>query len=387
MTTATTAAPKPKKTLDEQVLDVEWARHKARRTIAAETQGQLPPLVSLSVKELYAQPSSDYLVDGLLPERALAELIGDSESLKSFFAIHLGLSIATKQPHFFAQKIIGHGPVVYIAAEGASAFQYRLRAWATQLQVDILDAPFYTVPVPVNLRDEKFQKTFCELLQRIQPVLVIVDTLHRCAPGAEENNSRDIGEVVAFAQKLQFEFRTAVLFLHHPPKSDPRGRGRGSSALYYAADTEISAVVKGEENEDGTKVVEFTVRKQKDDVKLKLTLANRIVPLHDENDRPLAYKSGRAICSCVLVQATDEEVKHAAREDSLDGKVVAYVRAHPDTVRTTVAKSVEGKESDIQLAIDRLLETGILASQPNPRGRGNVLSLVTERGLLRVGAM
>src|SRR6185369_15499141 len=105
---------------------------------------------------------------------------------------------------------------------------------------------------PVNLRDIEFQLELQAIVTKIKPVLIIVDTLHRCIPGAEENSSRDIGEVVGFATQLQAKYRTAVLFLHHPLKGSPDGRGRGSGALYYAADTELNAVVDGDENLDGT---------------------------------------------------------------------------------------------------------------------------------------
>lgn len=354
---------------------LERARTRARKLVEAENAPPLPALVCLTVPQLYALPTTDYLVDGLLPEGALAELVGDSESLKSFFAVHLGLALASKQKKFFGQTIIKHGPVIYIAAEGAGAFQYRVRAWATEHEVDLREVPFHTIPVPVNLRDATFQATFRELVESIHPVLVIVDTLHRCTPGAEENGSRDIGEVVAFAQKLQYDFRAAVLFLHHPPKSDPKGRGRGSGALYYAADTEISAAIQGDENPDGTKIVDFVVRKQKDDQKVRFCLINRIVDIENELGGKLCYYSGRPIRSCVLVEATTHDLCRPSKSLQREQKILAWVTANPGKFRTSVVEAVGGNEKDMNAAISKLIEQGELRAES--KGKGSLLFVTT----------
>jgi hypothetical protein len=349
----------------------ERARVRAKRKVAAENTPTLPPLACLTVPELFAQPTTDYLVDELLPEGALAELVGDSESLKSFFAIHLGLAIASRRADFFGLPIIKHGPVIYIAAEGGGAFQYRVRAWATANRVDLHAVPFRTIPVPVNLRDETFQTVLRQLVADLQPVLIVVDTLHRCTPGAEENSSGDIGDVVRFAQQLQYDYRTAVLFLHHPPKSDPKGRGRGSGALYYAADTEILAAVRGDENADGTKVVDFTVRKQKDDLKVQLCVVNRIVDVVGEDGHALCFKSGRAIRTCVLAQATEEDQRQPDKAAQREQAILKYVAANPGQFVTTVIEKVGGNEKDTKATIDALLERGWLRAEQ--KGRGVVL--------------
>lgn len=121
--------------LRQHAIDVERARRDAKRVVDREEHPP-QPLRCVTIPELFLLPTVDYLIDQLLPQQALAELIGDSESLKSFFAIHLGLVVATQRDDFFGQKVIKHGPVIYIAAEGAGSFQYRVRAWATEHKVD-----------------------------------------------------------------------------------------------------------------------------------------------------------------------------------------------------------------------------------------------------------
>ena len=349
----------------------ERARRKAKRVVDAEEAPTRAPLQALTLEQLFDRRTPDYLVDQLLPEGALAELVGDSETLKSFFAIDLGLTIAAKQCDFFGLAVVRHGPVLYVAAEGAGSFQFRLRAWGTEHQVDIKSVPFFTIASPINLRDASFQEELQRIVSEVRPVVIIVDTLHRCIPGAEENSSRDLGEVVGFATRLQADSGAAVLFLHHPPKSDPDGRGRGSGALYYAADTEINAVLQGEEQPDGTKVVVISVKKQKDDAKVSLTLRNRIVPVCNERGYEMVYESGRAITSCILTLASDADVA-AAKEgpaNDISRRVKEFVRAHPGTTFVDIRSGVKASAESVRQAVQELESSGVLTKADVKRGR------------------
>jgi hypothetical protein len=332
---------------------VEEIKEEARSRARAQRQPPHDPLRALSVPELFALPRTDYLVDQWLPEGALAEFVGDTGTLKSFVAIDLGLTIASdSQSDFHGLPVLKHGPVLYIAAEGAGAFQYRLRAWGAQHKVDVTSVPFFTIIAPVNLRDAAFQAELAAIVADKKPLLIIVDTLHRCIPGAEENSSRDIGEVVGFSQQIQAQVGAAVLFLHHPPKSDPSGRGRGSSALYYAADTEWSAVQEGEDREDGTKIINVSVVKQKDDSNTSLKLVNRIVPVLDQHGGQMCRDSGRDLTSCVLEIATDEDV--AAAADVLPQKILAFLREHPGSTTDEIRAGVKVKKVTVAATLETL---------------------------------
>ncbi len=356
---------------DKKAVIAERARRYAKRLVESEEQPAHPPLRALTIQELFDRPTPDYLVDQLLPVGALAELVGDSETLKSFVAIHLGMAIATKQSEFFGLQVVKHGPVLYIATEGAGSFQFRLRAWGTAHNVDIRTVPFFTIASPINLRDAGFQRELEQIVSTVRPVVIIVDTLHRCIPGAEENSSRDLGEVVGFATRLQAESGAAVLFLHHPPKSDPSGRGRGSGSLYYAADTEINAVLEGDERADGTKVIVVSVKKQKDDAKVSLTLTNRIVPVLNEHGGEMAYESGRKITSCILVRASETEVA-AAKEGPVNDmaqRVMEFVRANPGSTVPEIRSGVKASKVLVRQAIEDLEANKVLARTDVKRGR------------------
>lgn len=79
---------------------------------------------------------------------------------------------------------------------------------------------------------------FAEALARVvgqSPVLIVIDTLGRNAPGSDENSQRDMSKVVAACDYLMERFDCAVLLLHHTRRGDPEIRG--SSVLTGAVDT------------------------------------------------------------------------------------------------------------------------------------------------------
>lgn len=369
----------------EQILEgrlkIARADRESRRILDAE-EHPLDPIKCLSLAELYQLPPNDYLIDELLPEQALVEMVGDSESLKSFMAIHIGMTIAGTRKDCFGLKVTKHGPVLYIAAEGTGAFQFRTRAWGREHGVDEQALPFYVIPSPVNFRDPAFQATFKQLVAQYKPVLIIVDTLHRCTPGADENSSRDMGEVVAFAQRIQHDYHATVLFLHHPSKKDPNGRGRGSGAIFNAIDTELNASVEeGTTHLDGTKMVTFEVQKQKDDHKVKFTVENRIVLVHGDLG-PLCYASGRSITSCVLRQVEESEIdarrKRLKGEDeerqasddgtTLEDRILGYVERNPGHSKSAIVKCVGGKAATAYEAMGKLEASGRLRFEIAEKG-------------------
>jgi hypothetical protein len=113
--------------------------------------------------------------------------------------------------HIFV-PVVKHGPVLYVAAEGGGAFQYRIQAWATEHSVDLTTVPFHSIVSPINLLDGTFQQELQAIVTDVQPILIIVDTLHRATPGAEESSSQDLGVVVNFATRLQALSPCAVMF-------------------------------------------------------------------------------------------------------------------------------------------------------------------------------
>jgi hypothetical protein len=87
--------------------------------------------------------------------------------------------------------------------------------------------------------------------------LIIIDTLNRAAPGADENSSVDMGNLIAASKRLQDMTGGLVLLVHHTGKDTSKGL-RGHSSLYAALDGAIEV-----SRTEGRR--EWGVAKSKDD--------------------------------------------------------------------------------------------------------------------------
>jgi hypothetical protein len=153
---------------------------------------------------------------------------------KSFLALDFALSVGSNH-HGIADPVV-HGPVVYVAAEGAGGLSMRVEAWEKLHECEASNVHF--LPEAVNLLESA---DIAELLISLRglpfaPQLIVIDTLARCLTGGDENSSKDVGQFVAKLDTLRTAFNCAVIVVHHSTKS-ANAVERGSSALRGAADT------------------------------------------------------------------------------------------------------------------------------------------------------
>jgi hypothetical protein len=152
------------------------------------------------------------------------------------------------------------------------------------------------------MRDEDVDD-FIEELQALpdQPVLVVIDTLHRCMVDGDENLAKDMGKVISGCDRIRRATGAAVLLIHHSARSHEGERG--SSALRGAVDTALAA----SRTEDGGVIL--ACAKQKDEARFEnLAFELQVVDLGTDED-------GQPISSCVLSpkgRGTAEGQSHTA---------------------------------------------------------------------------
>lgn len=170
-----------------------------------------------------------WVVPGIVPADAVSLDYGKEKIGKSFLELDLALSVVTGLDwHGIPVK---PGSVVYVAAEGASGYPQRIRAWEAHHGLSAEDtAAFHLFPEPVNLYDPQSVRDFLSELadKHIRPVLVILDTLGRSMDGAKENDNSDMNVVIGAADTIRREYGAAVRFVHHTGNN---GGIRGASAL------------------------------------------------------------------------------------------------------------------------------------------------------------
>jgi hypothetical protein len=201
------------------------------------------------------------LIEGVLIERTMSVVYGDSNTGKSFLVLDMAAHISLGLPWF--GKRVKRGAVLYLAAEAPRSIQDRSRALAQKLNTS-LDNLFIT-DCPIDLYDANgdamaIVNTIKAIEQHygVEIMLIVVDTLARAIGGGDENATKDMGLLVKHSDLIKANTRAHIMFVHHTGKDQTRG-ARGSSALRAATDTEIEVSDAGK---GGPK--EFKVTKQRD---------------------------------------------------------------------------------------------------------------------------
>jgi len=201
------------------------------------------------------------LIEGMLIERTMSVVYGDSNTGKSFLVLDMAAHVSIGLPWFGRQ--VKRGAVLYLAAESPKSIQNRSRALAEKLNVK-LDNLFIT-DCPVDIFDENGDtKAIVDTTKAIEShygvkiVLIVVDTLARAMGGGDENATKDMGVLVQHSDMIKDRTDAHIMFIHHTGKDQSRG-ARGSSALRAATDTEIEVSDAG----NGAPK-EFKVTKQRD---------------------------------------------------------------------------------------------------------------------------
>lgn len=236
----------------------------------------------MTLVQVLAMPPAEWLVQDLLPRRGLAVWFGAPGSGKTFLTLDVAMSLATGHEEWFGRDVKPVN-VIYVAGEGVTGLGNRLRAWVSRHCNPDADvhAHISVVPEPPNLFTGDAAK-FIQDVSTAKPGLVVLDTLARCAAGADENSARDMGQVVAAADMIVRELNCCVLLVHH---SGRMGHERGSTALRGAAD--IMLEIK--QHESGTR---------------ELVLGGMYAKLKDaEGGGSIPFRLEREGDSCVVVRA------------------------------------------------------------------------------------
>lgn len=280
----------------------DFAAEHGSEALAALLERPQAPLMRfklLSGADLCNAPPMRWLVRGVLPMEGLAALFGPSGSFKSFLGLDVGCAIAGGAYEWFGCRVIQR-PVTYVWLEGEAGAGKRGKAWSLH----------HNKPLPVAL---KFIVQPFDLLSDDVPELakaiiagggagglVIIDTLNRAAPGADENSSVDMGNLIAAAKELQTLVGGLVLLVHHTGKDTTKGL-RGHSSLYAALDGAIEVTTTDTRRA-------WSVAKSKDDVTGDAhPFRLEIVPVGTDDE-------GDEITSCVIVpDESAEAIKQAKR--------------------------------------------------------------------------
>ncbi|WP_334042667.1 AAA family ATPase [Burkholderia ambifaria] len=251
----------------------------------------------LTGDEVMNSPPQRWLVRGVIPTDGFIALYGPTGSGKSFLAFDLAAAIAGGAPEWFGRRVTA-APVTYLCLEGEAGLGKRALAWTL----------YNGRALPHRLRfgtqslDLRSAQDLDDIVVAVIAAgggggLLVIDTLNRAAPGADENASADMGALIAGTKALQHRTRCSVLLVHHTGKDGTKGL-RGHSSLFAALDAavEVSRI-------DGRH--EWVVAKSKDDTDgERYAFALPVIGVGEDEE-------GQPVTSCVV--GLDDTVREVRR--------------------------------------------------------------------------
>lgn len=213
---------------------------------AREPERVEPRFRVLTAEELAALPPVRWRVRGLLPAEGLAAIYGPPGSGKSFLALDLLGAVAEGRDWFDCRT--DAAPVTYCALEGEAGIAQRVQAYRARYGKAPAGMRFIAQPFALLEPGD-----VAELADAIRAAggaggIVAIDTLNRASPGADENDSRDMGAIIAGAKLLQSALGGLVVLVHHSGKDSARGL-RGHSSLLAALDAAVEVTRDGDRRE------------------------------------------------------------------------------------------------------------------------------------------
>lgn len=228
--------------------------------------GNLLALLSPPVDEWLVKADSfsevpapvSWLVRGWLQEKSLMMVHGPSGGGKTFVVLDWCMTMAAGLYEWAGYKV-RPSTIVYLAGEGHAGLRGRIAAWKQKTGCKSMN--MWVSKSGCDLNTAEGYMKVCEQLRamKIQPDMIVVDTLHRFLRG-DENSSQDAKTMLDACAALMEEFNCSVMLVHHTGVSEEaQHRARGSSAWRGALDIEISIVPA-----KGDRPIEIVQRKSKD---------------------------------------------------------------------------------------------------------------------------
>lgn len=194
-------------------------------------------------------PPPSWLIQDMIPDKAVTMMFGPGGGGKTFVALRLGLDLAKTGRR-----------VAYVMGEGGTGPDQRVKAWRTLTDTPG-SIPFTIVDEMPQAVDEAGMIEFSQAAAEFKPDLLILDTFAWFALGVKENDASEMMKAVRALTTLAREQGCAVLVIHHTGKDASRG-ARGSDALLFG----INAALEVQSDMQGSKVDTMAVyaRRMKD---------------------------------------------------------------------------------------------------------------------------
>lgn len=208
-----------------------------------------PALVVKRIADVKTENATKkWLVKDLWGKEAVGIIGGAPKCCKSWLGLDIAISVASNTPCLDRFEVERQGPaLVYLAEDAAHMVKERVQGICSHRRIDIQALDLNIIDAPsLRLDLETDRKKLSDALQRIKPVLLLLDPLVRLHR-ADENSSADISHILGFLREIQRRFNMAVILVHHMSKKHRAQLGqalRGSGDLHAFGDCNAYLVRK-----------------------------------------------------------------------------------------------------------------------------------------------
>lgn len=206
------------------------------RTPGGDQHGDEPRLLFETAAELCARVDAmgprRFLVRGLWPHGAYGIHGAEPKAGKTWNALDLAVAVAS------GRRFLGHfevdttGPVLVFAGEGgAGSVVRRLRAVCEAADVRLEDLPIVVCTRAPHLADVVHLAEMQAAVERITPVLVVLDPLYLSARGVRPGDLTGMGELLERPQRLcEAAGASLVVVTHYNRVEGRKGAARFTGA-------------------------------------------------------------------------------------------------------------------------------------------------------------
>jgi RecA-family ATPase len=255
------------------------------------------------------EDGANEILEDILTAGAMSVWYGESNSGKTYLVLDLAKAMA-KGREWLGKRTV-QSCVIYVAAEGAKTIERRIRAIRLHAGELEDDYPLGVVKTGINMCSsgadtELLAKLSLDRAKEwgVKPALIIIDTLSSAMAGGNENDSADMGALVANSNTLLELTGAHILWIHHTGKDTAKG-ARGHSLLRARCDTEIEII-----HDESTGIRTAKVSKQRDLGSHGMELSAKLRPIDLGTNQ-----WGNPITACIVEPTMDgaQPARHASK--------------------------------------------------------------------------
>jgi AAA domain len=174
----------------------------------------------------------EYLINDILETDSHGVLAGASQAFKTFADLRMVYSITTGHD-FFGHEVFTTGKVLYVCGEGMGALKRRLKA--LKITEGDFKGNLCILDHPIRIDSPADMAMLRQLIETINPVLVVFDTFASLVSATNENDPSEVGRVLKLVKETCRRGKTSSLITHHYGKDESKG-ARGASNFFNDAD-------------------------------------------------------------------------------------------------------------------------------------------------------